>query len=143
MSWVWFWTPCWYWHGWRTLLPVQRGGDEYGRRTLIFGWTVTGRVIVAISRPGRLYRPEWWQHRDMLTDTVVWASIYPYGGGEQEHGIQLTVASAESRWQALAVVRLPQEAVRGLAELIDASRSLVWHDPRDADDPFWNPQEER
>lgn len=40
---VWFWAPCWYWHG---------------RRTVMFGWMVTGRVIVAISRPGRLYPPD-------------------------------------------------------------------------------------
>lgn len=61
---VWSWAPCWYWHGWRTLLAVQRGGDEYGRRTLMFGWTVTGRVIVAISRPGRLYAPD----ADLMSD---------------------------------------------------------------------------
>lgn len=55
---VWFWKPSWYWHGWRTLLPWYIGGDESGRRTLLLGWTVTGRVIVAISRPGRLYPPD-------------------------------------------------------------------------------------
>lgn len=58
MSRVWFWRPCWYWHGWRTLLPVYFGGDECGRRTVLLGWTVTGRVIVAVSRPGRLYPPD-------------------------------------------------------------------------------------
>lgn len=61
---VWFWRPQWYWHGWRTLLPWYVGGDEYGRRTLLLGWTVTGGAIVAISRPGRLYPPEPWEHHD-------------------------------------------------------------------------------
>lgn len=58
MSRVWFWAPEWHWHGWSTLSPVHLGGDEYGRRTVVFGWTITGRVIVAVSRPGRLYPPD-------------------------------------------------------------------------------------
>ena len=45
---VWFWKPQWYWHGLRTLWPFMYGHDEYARRTLLFGWTVTGRVIVAL-----------------------------------------------------------------------------------------------
>lgn len=54
---IWFYWPSWWWHGWSTLLPIQFGGDEYGRRTLMLGWTITGRVIVAISRVGALYEP--------------------------------------------------------------------------------------
>lgn len=46
---VWFYRPQWYWFGWHTLLPVYLGGDEHGRRTLMFGWTFTGRVVVAFS----------------------------------------------------------------------------------------------
>lgn len=45
------WPPCWHWHGLSTLLPIGFGGDEHGRRTVVLGWTVTGRIIVAISRP--------------------------------------------------------------------------------------------
>lgn len=48
----WFWKPEWHWHGWTTLLPFQIGGilgDEYGRRTCIIGWTITGRIIVVWS----------------------------------------------------------------------------------------------
>lgn len=45
---VWFWKPCWYWFGWRTLVPFFYGHDEYARRTLLLGWTVTGRVIFAL-----------------------------------------------------------------------------------------------
>lgn len=45
---VWVWGPDWYWHGWRTLLPVWSAGDEYGRRTLVLGWTLTGRMIIAL-----------------------------------------------------------------------------------------------
>lgn len=136
---IWFWAPSWYWHGWSTLLPVHMGGDEYGRRTLMLGWTVTGRMIVAVSRPGRLYRPDGWEHHDELTGMTVEASIYPYGGGTRRHGVQLTVR----RWDGTeAVLRIPAEDTRSLARLIAASRSLVWHDPRDADDEFWNPQGE-
>jgi hypothetical protein len=45
---VWAWAPDWYWHGWRTLLPMWRAADEFGRRTLVVGWTFTGRVIFAL-----------------------------------------------------------------------------------------------
>ena len=45
---IWFYHPEWYWHGWSTLLPVHRGGDEWNRWTLMFGWTITGRVVVAL-----------------------------------------------------------------------------------------------
>ena len=48
MSRIWFWGPQWYWHGWKTLVPFYMGEDEYGRRTLMLGWTVTGRVIIAL-----------------------------------------------------------------------------------------------
>lgn len=46
---VWAWGPQWHWFGWSTLLPIHVGGwygDEYGRRTLVLGWTITGRVII-------------------------------------------------------------------------------------------------
>jgi hypothetical protein len=45
---VWLWKPQFYWHGWRTLLPISFGGDEWDRRTLMFGFTVTGRIIIAL-----------------------------------------------------------------------------------------------
>lgn len=48
MSRVWFWGPSWYWHGWGTLVPVNVGEDEFGRRTLVLGWTFTGRVLIAL-----------------------------------------------------------------------------------------------
>lgn len=41
----WFWKPQWYWFGWKTLIPFSYGHDEYARRTLLLGWTITGRVI--------------------------------------------------------------------------------------------------
>lgn len=44
---IWFWKPQWYWHGWRTLIPFFRGGDEYDWHTICLGWTITGRVIIA------------------------------------------------------------------------------------------------
>lgn len=49
---IWFWKPQWYWHGWKTLLPAFIGHDDYARRTLCLGWTVTGRVIIALSDCG-------------------------------------------------------------------------------------------
>lgn len=45
---VWFWKPQWYWFGWKTLIPFLYGHDQYARRTLLFGWTITGRVIIAV-----------------------------------------------------------------------------------------------
>lgn len=45
---VWFWKPQWYWFGPKTLIPFQYGHDEYARRVLVFGWTVTGRVLIAV-----------------------------------------------------------------------------------------------
>lgn len=47
---VWFWAPQWYWFGWKTLVPIRFGGDEYDWHTIMLGWTVTGRVIVATRR---------------------------------------------------------------------------------------------
>ena len=41
----WFWKPQWHWFGWKTLIPFNYGHDEYARRTLLLGWTVTGRAI--------------------------------------------------------------------------------------------------
>ena len=45
---AWIWRPQWHWFGWKTLLPVQVGHDEFSRWTLVLGWTVTGRVIIAL-----------------------------------------------------------------------------------------------
>ena len=48
MSRIWFWKPSWYWHGWTTLIPFVYGHDQYARRTVMLGWTITGRVIIAL-----------------------------------------------------------------------------------------------
>lgn len=45
---VWFWKPSLYWFGWKTLIPFLYGHDEYARRTLLFGWTITGRIIIPV-----------------------------------------------------------------------------------------------
>jgi hypothetical protein len=47
---VWFWRPEWYWFGWQTLLPFYKGGDEWDWHTIVLGWTITGRVIIATRR---------------------------------------------------------------------------------------------
>lgn len=47
---VWFYKPSRYWYGWRTLVPFERGGDEYDWHTIVLGWTITGRVIIALRR---------------------------------------------------------------------------------------------
>lgn len=46
---VWFYRPQWHWYGWRTLIPFYRGGDEHDRWTVMLGWTLTGRVVIALS----------------------------------------------------------------------------------------------
>lgn len=48
---VWFYKPTLWWYGWRTLLPVWRGGDEWGRRTIVIGWNFTGQVVVPYGEP--------------------------------------------------------------------------------------------
>lgn len=45
---IWFWRPQWHWFGPLTLIPFNYGHDEYARRVLVFGWTVTGRVLIAV-----------------------------------------------------------------------------------------------
>ena len=45
---IWFWKPQWYWFGWKTLIPFMYGHDECARRTLLLGWTITGRIIFAL-----------------------------------------------------------------------------------------------
>jgi hypothetical protein len=47
---VWLYHPEWYWHGWSTLWPVRYGSDEWGRWTVMLGWTITGRVVIALWR---------------------------------------------------------------------------------------------
>lgn len=45
----WFYRPQLHWHGWKTLLPMGRGSDEWCRYTIIIGWTITGRIIIPLS----------------------------------------------------------------------------------------------
>ena len=45
---IYFWKPQWYWYGWRTLIPFFMGEDPDGKRTAVFGWTITGRMIVRL-----------------------------------------------------------------------------------------------
>lgn len=45
----WFYRPEWYFDGWS---PFYRGHDEYSRRTIMLGWPVTGRVVIAIGYCG-------------------------------------------------------------------------------------------
>lgn len=45
---VWFWKPQQHWFGWKTLIPFTYGHDEYARRVLVFGWSVTGRILIAV-----------------------------------------------------------------------------------------------
>jgi hypothetical protein len=48
---IWFYKPNLYWHGWRTFVPVFFGTDEFERHTVVLGWTVTGRVVIARKNP--------------------------------------------------------------------------------------------
>ena len=84
----WFWKPSWYWFGWKTLLPVQVGHDEFCRRTILFGWTITGRAIFPLWDCGGSECHEdairgiqqgdvWWEH--------ITASLRPaHPGGESQ-----------------------------------------------------------
>lgn len=49
---VWFYPPEMYWHGISTLSPVAIGHDDYARNTLMLGWTITGRIIIALGDCG-------------------------------------------------------------------------------------------
>jgi hypothetical protein len=44
----WFYRPELYWYGWRTLWPIDHGGDEWGRWTLVLGWSITGQIVIAL-----------------------------------------------------------------------------------------------
>ena len=44
----WFYKPQWYWFGWKTLLPVSLGNDEWCRYDLVIGFTITGRIIIPL-----------------------------------------------------------------------------------------------
>jgi len=45
---VWFYRPEWYWYGFRTLIPFSYGHDEFACRVLVFGWSFTGQVCIAV-----------------------------------------------------------------------------------------------
>lgn len=49
---VWFYAPALYWFGWKTLLPVTFGHDEWSRQTLVIGWSITGRIVIPIGYCG-------------------------------------------------------------------------------------------
>ncbi len=50
---IWFWKPQWHWFGPKTLLPFGTGGDEFDWHTIVLGWSITGRAIIAVRRcPG-------------------------------------------------------------------------------------------
>jgi hypothetical protein len=49
---IWFYRPELWWRGWKTFIPIQLGHDEYARRTLLLGWTVTGRVVIPLGDCG-------------------------------------------------------------------------------------------
>ena len=48
----WFYKPEMYWHGISTLSPIAIGHDDYARHTLMLGWTITGRIIIALGDCG-------------------------------------------------------------------------------------------
>ena len=46
---IWFYRPTLpHWYGRMALSPVQLGGDEWCRRTLVIGWSFTGQIIVPL-----------------------------------------------------------------------------------------------
>ncbi|MFE6966871.1 hypothetical protein ACFVAJ_17305 [Agromyces sp. NPDC057679] len=65
---LWFWRPQRHWFGWKTLIPVRFGHDEFARQTILLGWTVTGRMIIAIRdcRSVDCYRESIRNYRDVV-----------------------------------------------------------------------------
>lgn len=49
---IWLYKPELFWDGWRTLIPFGFSHDEYSRETLILGWVITGRAIIALRYCG-------------------------------------------------------------------------------------------
>lgn len=47
---IWFYRPQWYWWGWKTLVPIRRGGDEFDWHTIVLGWSITGEVVIATHK---------------------------------------------------------------------------------------------
>lgn len=47
-----FWRPGLYWFGWWTLSPVIYSHNEFAQRTLLLGWTFTGRVNISLRDCG-------------------------------------------------------------------------------------------
>lgn len=47
---VWFYRPTLHWFGWRTLVPVIWGSDEWHSRDLCLGWNPTGQVVIRLWR---------------------------------------------------------------------------------------------
>lgn len=40
--------PVLYWYGWRTLLPVHFGSDEFYRKVVTLGWNLFGQINIAL-----------------------------------------------------------------------------------------------
>jgi hypothetical protein len=52
---IWYWRPEMYWIGFPYgLSPILRGHDEYSRKTIVLGWTITGRICIATRYCGDL-----------------------------------------------------------------------------------------
>ena len=80
----WFYKPQWYWFGWKTLLPVSFGGDEWCRLDLVVGFTITGRIII----------PLWGHSKDTCNESPM---ERPEGGSEVDHYISLVKEYDEER----------------------------------------------
>lgn len=47
-AWFWLYKPELFWRGWRELIPFGWGGDEWCRRTVYIGWSITGRIVIPL-----------------------------------------------------------------------------------------------
>lgn len=45
---IWFYQPQMHWFGPWTLSPFDYGHDDLSRRTLVIGWTITGRIVIPL-----------------------------------------------------------------------------------------------
>lgn len=52
-SMLWFYRPERYFPSWRGLIPFSIGHDGYARRTVVIGWTFSGRIVIALGYCGK------------------------------------------------------------------------------------------
>jgi len=93
---VWFYAPQFYWFGVGTLSPILINHDEYARRTLVIGWTITGRIIFAIGVSPILINHDEYARRTLVIGwTITGRIIFAIGECGSEECKQLAEEDAK------------------------------------------------